>query len=184
MANDLGVGAPAGPMAQPQGMPPGAPSAMPQGAPPAEAPQTNLLSEYQKLRQAGAMLGAVRQGLDKLTSLADTVTPQDVVTEAGKLVALGLDPVQIAGMLADMPQEGDLLVEWIAQQDGGIRQRQQQLDQMTQAVRHDLGVESMRGLMAHHFANAMPPPSAQPPQQTQLPQSNALMAPQMGEPNA
>lgn len=132
--------APAGP--GPQGAPAG-----PAGAP---APQ-NLMAQYQKLQQAGAMLGAVRQGLDSLMALADTVTPQDVVGEAGKLVALGLDPVQIAGMLADMPEEGDLLVEWIAQQDQGIHAREAQLAQMTQAVRHDLGVSAMRDLMAHHF---------------------------------
>lgn len=140
--------APAGPAPAPQAVPQAEPNA--HGAPP-------LYAQYQKLQAAESMLSTVRTGLEALASLGDTVTPEDVVREAGLLVAHGLDPVQMAGMLSDMPEGGELLVGWIQGHLVDVSNREAQLAPVMNSVRQELGVQAMHGLVEHHFANTGEP---------------------------
>src|SRR4249920_3249111 len=61
---------------------------------------------FEQTSRAVAMMDHVRKGLEKLSNRGDMVTPEDVIAEASKLVAHGIDPAALAGILADMPQEG------------------------------------------------------------------------------
>lgn len=128
---------------------------VPQGDPSAQAPQSpeELMAHYSKLRSAEQTLGAIKAQLDQLSALGDTITPEDVIVATGRLVGLGLSPNSLAGMLADMPQKGDLLAQWIAERDADIAQRSAQLDFVTRGVRQQIGVGAMHGLMIHHAEN-------------------------------
>lgn len=142
----VGAGAQATPQAVP-GAPLGTPSSAPSSAPP--SPES-LMSKYQKLMQAGETLSSVRVGLDKLSTLADTITQEDVIKEAGVLVAKGLTPTSVAGLLADMPENSEQLAQWVAKHDQDVTQREAQLEQVTNGIRHQLGVQAIHGLMLDH----------------------------------
>lgn len=118
----------------------------------------NASAKYAKLLQAADTLETVKAGLDSLLSLGDTVTPEDVVKVAGGLVGHGLSPSGIATMLVDMPQKGDMLSQWVQQQDQQVVQRTAQLEFVTNTLRHQMGVSAMQGLMEHHLANTGAPP--------------------------
>lgn len=96
----------------------------------------------------------IRKGLEKLSDKQDLVTMDDIVDEAGKLVAHGIDPVALAGILADAPQEGggEALGGWVASHAQTAMIGEQNLIQHTSLMRHRMGVSAMHLLMAH--ANA------------------------------
>lgn len=95
------------------------------------------------------MLAKVREQMDKLTALADTVTQDDVVEAAGKLVGAGLGSVAVAGILASMPEDGEALQGWVRQQDQQIVQREAQAVRALQLTRHQLGVTAMKSIIGH-----------------------------------
>ncbi len=134
----------------------------PQGAP-AGSPEDGLLgwlqaahdqtaSRFAKLQEADARLRAVRMAMDELVKLGDTVDQEDVVKAAGELVKAGLGAAPIASMLADMPEQGEALQAWIAQQDQQVRAREQQLSVVTGLARHQMGVSALRVLTGHAIA--------------------------------
>lgn len=112
---------------------------------------TEMLAQYDKLKSAGETLSSVRVGLDKLTALADTLTQEDVIREASVLVAKGLDAKSVAGLLADMPEHPEQLAEWVKGHSEQVKQREQQLAQVTGQVQHKLATGAMRGLMAEEM---------------------------------
>lgn len=109
----------------------------------------NVQASYDKLRSGQAMLGKVRNGLDGLMKLGDTVSTEDVVKAAGNLVAAGLTPEGMATLLAEMPEKSEQLQEWIAQHDQDVNKRMADIDKMTDQYRHQLGVEGMQRLLAN-----------------------------------
>lgn len=138
-------------MPQQQGQMPGA---MP-GAPAASAPAqpSQMFAQYDKLMAAGKLLDAVQAGLMSLHDLGDTVTGADVTKVAGELVAKGLDATAMAGMLAEMPEKGELLAQWVEGHLADLAEREAQLDFVTKGLRQQMGVEAMRGLMIQHAQN-------------------------------
>ena len=135
---------------------------MPGQAPP---PPADPMVQYQKLQVAEKTLGIARSGLAKLAELGDTVTPEDAMKEVGLLVAAGLSPVSVAGMLADMPQQGDLLAEWVKKQEMDVAKRGVQLGFIMTGLRHHLATGALQGLVIHHIqetgmAGEVPPPEA------------------------
>jgi uncharacterized coiled-coil protein SlyX len=106
-----------------------------------------LQAKYSKLSSARDLLDAVQEQMDGLASKYDTVSPEDVVTSAGKLVAAGLAPEAMAGMLADMPDNSQALQDWVAQHQKDVAQRSEQLDAMLGETRHQMGVVGLRQLM-------------------------------------
>lgn len=159
--NALGAGAsaPAGaPMpAPPQSGPPGAPDPSAAGASAvpdySSEPLTALHAQYAKMRQAEKMMDSVKNGLVELAKLGDTVTTEDLIRESGKLVAEGLDPKQMAGMLADAPEKGDLLSEWVDQHLQQSIMMGSQVEFAIRGVRQEIGVRAMHGLMMQHAEN-------------------------------
>ena len=104
-------------------------------------------AHYAKTTAADSMLNSVRAELDKLTSLGDTVTSEDVIQAAGRLVAAGLTPMAMAGLLADMPEGGQALANWVAVHDQDVTQREAQLAPVHALVRHQVGVTGLHSLM-------------------------------------
>ena len=102
-------------------------------------------------------LDALRKSLDKLSDKQDMVTMEDIVHEAGKLVTHGLDPVALAGVLADAPQEGggEALGGWVASHAQTAAMGEQQLLVQRDLAKHQVLTSGMHLLMAHANAEAM-----------------------------
>lgn len=132
----------------PQGsspVPAGSPNAPTAGAPPSASPPDLSLS-YDKLLQAGQLLNKTQSILQSLAKLGDTVTPADVVKGSEQLVAGGLDPMGIAGMLSEMPGKPDQIAQWIAGHLQDVGKRQEQLARTRTAVGYELGVQSLKSI--------------------------------------
>ena len=139
---------------QPQPAP--APAVGASGAPPSlETQHDQLVAKYSKATEARAMLDKVRLQMDSLAKLGDSVTPEDVIKSAGKLVAAGLEPNAMASLLADMPQNAEALQSWIASHDQQVTQREQQLDQVHGAIQHQMGATGLRLLMQNKAKEMM-----------------------------
>lgn len=117
-------------------------------------------AQFGKLKEMEGKLDKVRLGLTKLAKMGDVVTSEDVIKEAGNLVAEGLDPQTIAGMMADMPENSQALAGWIAKQVQGITQKEGQIDQALAKARGQLGATSL-ALVAHHAGQVPPAPVPQ-----------------------
>lgn len=113
---------------------------------------------FAKTSEGSAMLKQVRAALDGLVQLSDMVTVDDVIKASGKLVAAGLTPKAVAGLLAGdgtpknpgMPtQGGQALASWLDRQDADVTQREQTLMQAHEQARHQLVTSSMHMILAH-----------------------------------
>jgi DNA-binding protein H-NS len=73
----------------------------------------------------------------------------------------------MATLLSEMPEKSEMLQEWIAKHDQDVTQREQQLNQMTDQYRHQMGAMAMEQLVAQHPADQaqaaaqMPAPQAE-----------------------
>lgn len=144
------------PQAGPQ-MPPG--QGMPQQAAP-QAPDSlaHVETSYNKLKEAQGLLTKVKGGLDHLVTLGDTVTTDDIVQTAGKLIGGGITAEGMASLLAQMPDSNpEQLMMWIAERDKDVTQRIAQTDQMAQQFRHEMGTLAVKKIMGNGQAEqAMP----------------------------
>lgn len=122
---------------------------------------------YEETGKALKQLDHIRKGLERLADKQDVVTMEDVVEEAGKLVAHGIDPVALAGILADAPQEGggEALGGWVATHAQTAAQGEQAMIVQHNIAKHDMGVSAIHMLMASENANGMMGQMPQPPQQ-------------------
>ena len=136
---------------------PGSPAVGP--APPTLADAHEMAkARYAKTAAADSILTSIRTELDQLTKLGDTVTSEDVIQSAGRLVASGATPMEMASLLADMPEGGQALANWIAQQDQAVTQREAQVAPLHALARHQVGVTGLHSLMQQMQAG----PSAGP----------------------
>lgn len=119
-------------------------------------------SRYDKLAAAKSMLEKVKNELLPLAKMGDTVSQDDVIKAAGKLVGHGLGASAVAGILADMPQDGQALAAWVAQHVIGIQQREAQLKPVLTATQHELGVHALQLLAAHSIHGQAEAPGALP----------------------
>jgi len=159
---DLGAQGPQPQDGQPA-MPPG--QGMPQqGAPQAPDTLAHVEASYNKLREAQGLLSKVKNGLDHLVTLGDTVTTDDIIQTAGKLIGGGITPEGMASLLAEMPDSNpEQLMMWIAQRDQDVTQRIKQTDAMAQAFRHEMGTLAVRKIMANgQVEQAAPEQGASP----------------------
>lgn len=105
-------------------------------------------ARYAKLKEAEGRVSIARESMDRLAELRDTVTQDDVVKAAGRLVSAGAGAAEIAGMLAEMPPDGDALAGWIAQKDLKLRELEGQLEAAKDAARYKLGVSALQHIVA------------------------------------
>lgn len=162
------------------------------GAPPSAAPLSDMMqhfggaqdqaaARYSKMKAAVATLSSVRKEMDGLVALHDTVSQEDVVKAAGRLVASGLGAVPVAGLLADMPPDGEALQRWVQQQDQGVTVREQQAERALALTRHELGLVALRNIIGHSAESAQL--SGQPQPQPQ-PAPDLSAPPSLEAPNA
>ena len=105
---------------------------------------------FDKTTEAVRRADQVRKVLQGLAEKSDQVTQEDVIEAAGKLVAGGEDPLAMAGLLADMPQEGggQALAGWVAQHAQQAAQMEQQVMQAHRAVAHEVGTSAIHMMQA------------------------------------
>lgn len=116
-------------------------------------------AQYAKLQQQQKMQQLVRGQMDSLVGLGDTISQDDVIKASGRLVTGGMDAVAVAGLLAQMPPDGEALQAWVGKTDQVLQQRQQQLAPQLALARHQMGVSALHLLQAHSLASrAMPVP--------------------------
>lgn len=106
---------------------------------------------YDQTGKALGILDHMRKGLERLSDKGDMVTSEDIISEAGKLVAHGIDPMALAGILAEMPQEGggEALGGWIMSHAIQAAQAEAQVMAAHEAARHQMGVTALHVIMAH-----------------------------------
>lgn len=153
MDNPLSMGA-SGPQAEPQpGQMDGTPMApSPSGIPQEPQGEGQLVGAYAKLKEARGRMDVIQNVLGKLVELGTNVSPDDVVDSAGKIVAAGVSPEGMASMLAEMPEQPELLAAWLAEHKGVIDQKEKELDLVTRNVQHEMGVQALRGLLGQQAA--------------------------------
>jgi hypothetical protein len=128
---------------------------------------------FKQTGEALKRIDVVRQALTRLSQKQDLINMDDIVEEAGKLVSHGIDPVALAGVLADAPQQGggEALAGWIANRTQIATQGEQQMQVQHALAQHNMGVSAMHMLMAHANGQTLMPPAptngnglaAQPP---------------------
>jgi hypothetical protein len=167
MRNGLTGDAPAGPgpgMLSPSnplvpGSHPGSESDVPQPTSGDQTPWDQIYgmaqqnkAQYDKIRTASQQVSHLRSGMDKLLQLGDMVTPEDVMNEAGSVVARGISPKDMATLLSGMPiSGGQQLQQWLALHDTVLRQHEAQTKQALNLARHRMGVSAMQALAAHNL---------------------------------
>jgi hypothetical protein len=135
----------------PQQQQPAAPEAAPAAPPSIQdlVQQHNQLSAaYKQLSAAAKQMEMVRKQLDELVELGDTVTTEDVVKSAGKLVAGGMPALEVAKLLSEMPDSGQPLASWLQDKDEMVAANEQQKEQILPLVQHQLGVSSVQVMQA------------------------------------
>lgn len=167
MANMNGLGsAAAGP-----GSAPAAPSTLRQRLLLAHSAAKSM---FEKTGELVGRTDRARVQLEHLTALGDMIAPEDVIKSAGRLVAGGEDPLALAGLLADMPDNPQALQGWVAQHAQQAAQTEQQVLQTHAAARHQLGVSALHVLQAHgQQGGQMNQPTGELPGQLP-PSANAL----------
>lgn len=130
---------------------------------------------FDKTGELVARADRARRGLETLTKLSDMITPDDVVREAGKLVAAGEEPLALAGLLADMPQNGggQALAGWVQAHAVQAAQTEQRIAQAHAAAKHQLGVAALHGMQVGAAASS----GQATPTATPAPAPNALQPP-------
>jgi hypothetical protein len=111
-------------------------------------------ARYAQTSEAGKRTQNALGEVQQLQALGDTVTPENVIQGAGKLVAAGESPQQMAALLADMPQgSGEVLQGWLAQHAQQLQAALAQLKPYHKDAAHQLGVNALHGLIAHSMIN-------------------------------
>lgn len=111
---------------------------------------------YDQLTKAKGMLDHMRREMDQLVQKGDTVSPDEVVSAAGRVVGHGVGAREMAMMLADMPQmAGQGLAAWLAAHDQGVRQQEAHVAQMLQVAAHRYGVAGVGMLAADALHNGL-----------------------------
>jgi hypothetical protein len=121
---------------------------------------------WEQTGKALKQLDHIRKELDKLGDKQDMVTMDDVVGAAGRLVAHGIDPVALAGVLADAPQDGGgaALGGWVQSHAQAAMEGEQKLLALHQANQHEMGVAALHVIMGHTMGGGKIPIREQPSQ--------------------
>lgn len=112
------------------------------------SPMDAAAAQFEKVKEAKGQLTVMRQGLDKLSALQDTVTTQDVVNAAAGLVAAGIGATEVATILADMPTQSQALQVWVQEMSASVKDSEAQMAEAEEQSRFELGLSAMGTLMA------------------------------------
>ena len=107
---------------------------------------------YGQVTKARNLPDHMRREMDDLTRKGDTVSPEDVIAAAGRIVGHGAGAREMATILSSMPtQSGQGLAGWLAQQDVGIRNQEAHVIQMQALSQHQMGVAALRVIAGIHM---------------------------------
>jgi hypothetical protein len=96
----------------------------------------------------------MRREMDGLTKLGDTVTPEDVISAAGRVVGHGVDAKGMATILADMPPMGGQgLAGWLMMHDQAITQQEAHAETLQAILQHRMGQAALRAIAGLHVAD-------------------------------
>lgn len=109
-------------------------------------------AQFGQMSEIMSKSDAVRRELASLAQLGDMVTPDDVIKGAGRLVAAGLDPKMLAGLMADMPEGGQALASWVSSHAANAAETEARMMPQFQAMRHTLGLTALKLLTAEHLS--------------------------------
>ena len=126
-----------------------------------EAQHGQARAQFDKIDQAAKQTGLLRAGLDKLSSMGEAVTGDDVIEEMGKLVSSGLAPEGLIALMAGnpqsgsppMPESGGALASWLADHEQQLKGLEDQVGQAHAQTAHQLGTTATKVLLAHHLAD-------------------------------
>lgn len=122
---------------------------------------TGAVTQWDKMKEGQAALKNTREQLDKLVALGDMVTGDDVLDAATELVASGQSAATLAGLLADMPQDGPSLQQWILSQDQRVEQQEQAVEQGAKLAQHQVAVTAAQ--LLHGYGTLGEPPAESGP---------------------
>lgn len=127
--------------------------------------QDAAAERYSKMREAKTQIDTVMNVFGRLSQLADTVTTKDVVKGCGDIVAAGVPAVQMATILADMPEKAPELQAWVSDEFKKAQDAEKQIDEGLNVTRHGLITSALYTLVANSaesqaLANAVPAGSA------------------------
>jgi hypothetical protein len=114
----------------------------------------------------------------KLARLGEAITPDEVIESAAKMIGSnGADPVGMAAMLSDMPENGGAaLAAWVQQHDQRLKQQLVQTQQAAGLAAHQAGVAGFHALLADHVheqTQGAPGPSVAPGANSLMPSASA-----------
>ena len=148
----------------------------------------SALAQFDKAKKSFMTVTKVATEVEKLVDMGDSVTLDDVVSAAGKMVGFGLTATAIASLLAGagggppVPQkEGQALASWCKTQAEQLEQRKQQVTVALDKARHAALVSGEHILQATHVGGTQGAESgaqsAMSPASTSAPSpSNPLLA--------
>jgi hypothetical protein len=111
-------------------------------------------AQFTKVQSALGQLGQLRETLDGLLQMGDTVTPDDVIKASSTLVSKGFSAHEMAVLLTDMPPGGEAMQQWLQAHDSWVQQMEAQSVQVEAAARHQMGVDALHVLMQDHMQGA------------------------------
>lgn len=106
-------------------------------------------AQFDKVKQASQQIASVRKGLEGLAALQDTVTMDDVVEEAGGLVAAGIPAIQVASTLADVPEQPSQIQAWLQEQLQKLAPQEAQIKAVLDQSGHRLATTALGSVLAH-----------------------------------
>lgn len=105
--------------------------------------------QFKTIKESKAQIDSVMTEFKKLTDLQDTVTTKDVVKGCAGIVAAGVPAVQMASILADMPESGQQLQAWVKHEYEQAVTGDQKISEAMNYLRHQLMTASLHTLIAH-----------------------------------
>ncbi len=124
-----------------------------------------LKAASDQLGKALSQLDHMRKGLERLADKGDMVTSEDIIHEAGKLVGHGIDPMALAGILAEMPQQGggEALGGWVMSHAIQAATTEQQVMMAHTMVKSHLAASAVHMITAHDTGAMLAGPEPQEP---------------------
>lgn len=132
--------------------PPGAPAPTPAPHPKQQQlldQEDQLAHQFLMLKEGQRQMQIMRQQLDKLVAMGDTVTQDAVVDATAAMVAAGAPAIKMATTLADMPEGTEALQAWVEQHSQALQPAEQKLSQALSQTRHKLGQAAMKNIIVH-----------------------------------
>lgn len=112
-------------------------------------PELAAKEQFDKAREAHQQVMVMRQELDNLLALGDTVTMDDLVEAAGNMVAKGLPAIQLASSLAEAPEQQSQLQAWVQEKSDALVPSEEMAGQMVREAGFALGKTALESLVGH-----------------------------------